>query len=737
MRLRPCPDFLAHPSLAPAGYVAGVGRGATGFITRPDIGAGDLLADSTKSSVPIKGVHILGYASKSNNKRQGDDYKNDDSNSAIRPATNEGEQQWLQKHATLNTRIQRAFSTPTVQGAEGEESEVEEEGMLGRGAWDRDDDEADAVYDRIDRVLSSRRATSKGLEEEGRRAAETVKSGKPNTRLVGSEALKEQLATVTEEQWAALPDAGDFTRKRLLKRPRRADKLERYSAVPDSVLFGSPPATTATTTTLAEARAEDVDFESIRRAKERVLSGHLDTLAIPQRKPGYDDSSATQTYLNELPTLYEKTAEVGRARQLLSSITHGNPSSTSAWLARARLEVTASYPKRAVAILLDGLSKVDDHEAIWRELVGLDPRAFANDACKACPGNASFWIALLHSERIPSERIKVLRRALQHNRTSIVLWRQLFQEICVPEKNKEDDGRAGAATTKEEQQQYLEMAVQCCNPIEAVDLWLALAASYESVGEEQAILERAIAAVCASGGAAANALRMLFIRLATIHSTVESIDEIVGKMFDAVGATSGASDASWMMQEARNCEDRPLIAEAIVRRIPQVSLDDVDSRYPHCTQLVLARLLLATNTDTAAAQNADGGSDRGAIWMAAIEAESNPNARACLLRRALADKSIGEQEHGDDHLLFFYVKHWSMQLPPATKRPLSLVEMLVLQCTMLSSILRLLMQQQQDLSSSTKQPLQIVAALVVMAVVIVVALVSVLTMHTPSWLPSS
>lgn len=29
-------DFLGKP--APAGYIAGLGRGATGFVTRPDIG---------------------------------------------------------------------------------------------------------------------------------------------------------------------------------------------------------------------------------------------------------------------------------------------------------------------------------------------------------------------------------------------------------------------------------------------------------------------------------------------------------------------------------------------------------------------------------------------------------------------------------------------------------------------------------------------------------------------------
>ena len=124
MRLRPCPDFLSRPSLAPAGYIAGVGRGAAGLITRPDIGAGDLLADATGSSVPIKGVHILGYDSKYNNKRQGDEHNNSNNNgdgiARAAAAANEDEQQWLQKHATLNTRIQRAFSTPTAQGAEGE-----------------------------------------------------------------------------------------------------------------------------------------------------------------------------------------------------------------------------------------------------------------------------------------------------------------------------------------------------------------------------------------------------------------------------------------------------------------------------------------------------------------------------------------------------------------------------------------------------------------------------------------
>lgn len=44
-------DFLGKP--APAGYIAGLGRGATGFVTRPDIGP-------ARDNIVIEGEDTVG-----------------------------------------------------------------------------------------------------------------------------------------------------------------------------------------------------------------------------------------------------------------------------------------------------------------------------------------------------------------------------------------------------------------------------------------------------------------------------------------------------------------------------------------------------------------------------------------------------------------------------------------------------------------------------------------------------
>ena len=92
------------------------------------------------------------------------------------------------------------------------------EGSLfsGKGdQFDDDDDEADRIYDAIDERMSSKRQKRDGNG--------TSSGGGGNTSNIGGKfrELKDKLADVTEDQWAAIPDVGDYSLRH--KQKRRED----------------------------------------------------------------------------------------------------------------------------------------------------------------------------------------------------------------------------------------------------------------------------------------------------------------------------------------------------------------------------------------------------------------------------------------------------------------------------------------------------------------------------------
>lgn len=118
-------SFLSQP--APENYVAGLGRGATGFTTRSDLGPA----------------------------REG--------------PTPEQIQEALAKRAQLlGTAPPTAYNAGREKGAKGKEQEEEEDderfqdpdnevGLFAYGQYDREDDEADRIYQEVDEKMDRRR----------------------------------------------------------------------------------------------------------------------------------------------------------------------------------------------------------------------------------------------------------------------------------------------------------------------------------------------------------------------------------------------------------------------------------------------------------------------------------------------------------------------------------------------------------------------------------------------------
>lgn len=381
-RLRPCPAFLQNPHLMPANYVAGVGRGATAFITRPDLGDIDTY-DSV--AVPIKGINILGWQNKSVDGR-GEDVDDDS--------------KWIKKHEALNAKIQAKFSIPNGNGQdEREDKSSDEEGILGRGInWDKDDDAADAIYDNISDRMSSKRGKRNGSNDD-----DTSNLFAP---------LKRDLISVTEEQWMSLPEAADHTKKRLNKKGMMNSRKERYTPVPDNLLLGGnlQDATDKTVTN------GGFDFRQISRDKERVLGNRLDSIK----------TNINEVERDELEPMISSVdpAELSRARQVYQSILGTDVKVYLAWSA---LELRAGYRSKAIQILRDGISKLSGEADLWIALVELDNTLVnLQNAVKTCPNVPELWIGLSRKQRIHSDRVKTLKKAIEHNPKSVDLWTELL-----------------------------------------------------------------------------------------------------------------------------------------------------------------------------------------------------------------------------------------------------------------------------------------------------------------------
>lgn len=124
-----------------------------------------------------------------------------------------------------------------AQARRGEEPDVDpdqfqdpdnEYGLFAGTTYEADDEEADKIYEQVDRTMDSRRRTRREAREE----AELVKHRAERPKLQQQFAdLKRGLAVVTDAEWENIPDVGNLTR-------RKRRKEERSFAVPDSIIVG-------------------------------------------------------------------------------------------------------------------------------------------------------------------------------------------------------------------------------------------------------------------------------------------------------------------------------------------------------------------------------------------------------------------------------------------------------------------------------------------------------------------
>ena len=331
---------------APLGYVPGLGRGATGFTTRSDIGpareSGDV-SDERHAPPPKK-------------KTEEEEEEEEDLNDA---------------------NYDEEF------GYGGS--------LFKNDPYEKDDEEADQIYEAIDRRQDEKRKERR--EKLFKEGVEKYRQERPKIQQQFSD-LKRKLSEVSYDEWMCLPEVGDARNKR--QRNPREDKM---TPIPDSIL--SKAAMTQETTIL-DSREQKFGGLTSTLGGLSTPSGDIDMKKIGQARNTLMDMKLTQVsdsvsgqtvvdpkgYLTDLQSMLPNYGgdinDIKKARLLLKSVRETNPNHSPAWIASARLEEVVGKMQAARNLIIKGTEQCIKSEDVWLEAARLLP----TDIAKGIVANA-------------------------------------------------------------------------------------------------------------------------------------------------------------------------------------------------------------------------------------------------------------------------------------------------------------------------------------------------------------
>ncbi|OAX82295.1 hypothetical protein ACJ72_03351 [Emergomyces africanus] len=536
-------DFLSQP--APENYVAGLGRGATGFTTRSDLGpAREGPTPEQIQEALTKRALLLGAA----------------------PPTAYG----------ASNRGEKGKGDRTEKAAEEEEDDrfqdpENEVGLFAYGQYDRDDDEADRIYQEVDEKMDRRRK----LRREAREQQEREEYERNNPKIQQQFAdLKRSLATVTDEDWANIPEVGDLTGK---NRRAKQNLRNRFYAVPDSVIASARDSTEFNTTIAEDGTETSVprgetdgtitNFADIGAARDKVLQVRLDQAA--QGSTG-DAAAGSATnidpkgYLTSLTKSELKAGEVEigdikRVRVLLESVTKTNPKYAPGWIAIARLEEIAGRIVAARGYIAKGCELCPKSEDAWLENIRLNDnhnaKIIAANAIKNNDTSTRLWIEAMRLESDPRAKKNVLRQAILHIPQSVAIWKEAVNL-------EEDPADARLLLAKATEMIPL-----------SVELWLALA-RLETPENAQKVLNAARKAVPTS-----HEVWIAAARLQEQMGTANKVNVMKRAVQELARESAMLKREEWIA-EAEKCEEEGavLTCTAIIRETLGWGLDEDDDR---------------------------------------------------------------------------------------------------------------------------------------------------------------
>lgn len=413
--------------------------------------------------------------------------------------------------------------------------------------------------------ITDQRFTNREAREEAEREEYERQNPKIQQQFAD---LKRALGTVTDEEWAALPEVGDLTGKN--KRAREARK-QRFYAVPDSVLAAAGSAGELGTTIADGAESSGADaggqdgtmtnFAKIGQARDKVLQVKLDQASTSS---GSASSIDPKGYLTSLANsqLAEASAQMGdinRARELLESVIKTNPNNGPGWIAAARLEELAGKIVQARNVINRGCQQCPRSEDVWLENIRLNDehnaKIIAAAAIQKNNRSLRLWVEAMKLERDARSKKRVIRLALDHIPESEALWKEAV--------NLEED--------PEDARLLLAKATELIPA--SVDLWLALA-RLETPENAQKVLNKARKACNKS-----HEIWIAAARLQEQLGTAHKLNVMKRAVQELVKQEAMPKREDWIA-EAELCEDEGAVitCSLIIQETLGWSLDEQDDR---------------------------------------------------------------------------------------------------------------------------------------------------------------
>jgi len=462
----------------PSNYVPGLGRGATGFTTRSDIGPARYQTNTAEeqaaavnaplaSQQPLqKNVVSFGAAPAGYTVGAGRGMIGYGAGAADAPKPVKGD-------ADINDNNYDEFT-----GYGGS--------LFNDTPYEQDDKEADLIWEAVDDRMDGRRKERREAYE--REELRKYRSKLPTLHSQFAD-IKRDLQDLSKDDWMNIPDANDISHKR-----RKTDKMkELFMPAPDSLLAQAQAE--ASSSGHAEIDSRQQATGGIATVAPGTQSGMTDLNKVGEGRNTYlqlkldrvSDSVSGQTvvdpkgYLTDLNSSIQNqnadVADIKQARLLLKSAITSNPKHSPAWIAASRLEVIAGKVAQGRNLIMQGCEAVPLNEDVWIEASSIHPpeqaKRIVAQAVHHLPTKVSLWVRATELEQDVKGKRRVLRRALELIPDSERLWK------AAVELEEKDSARV-----------LLTRAVEdgCC-PL-SVDLWLALA-RLEEYQEARKVLNNA------------------------------------------------------------------------------------------------------------------------------------------------------------------------------------------------------------------------------------------------------
>ncbi|XP_028804943.1 protein STABILIZED1 [Neltuma alba] len=527
----PKPRFDFLNSKPPPNYVAGLGRGATGFTTRSDIGPARAAPD-----LPDRSATTIGGAAPAAGRgggKGGEDEEDDD-----------GDDKGYDENQKFD------------------EFEGNDVGLFASAEYDEDDKEADAVWEAIDKRMDSRRKDRR----EARLKQEIEKYRASNPKITEQFAdLKRKLHTMSASEWDSIPEIGDYSLRNKKK------KFESFVPVPDTLLEKArqeqehvtaldPKSRAAGGTETPWAQTPVTDLTAVGEGRGTVLSLKLDRLSDSVSGLTVVDPKGYLTDLKSMKiTSDAEISDIKKARLLLKSVTQTNPKHPPGWIAAARLEEVAGKIQAARQLIQRGCEECPKNEDVWLEACRLanpeDAKAVIARGVKSIPNSVKLWMQAAKLEHDDVNKSRVLRKGLEHIPDSVRLWK------AVVELANEEDARL-----------LLHRAVECC-PLH-VELWLALA-RLETYDNARKVLNRARERLPKEP-----AIWITAAKLEEANGNTKMVGKIIERGIRALQREGLTIDREAWMKEAEAAERAGSVAtcQAIIQNTIAIGVEEEDRK---------------------------------------------------------------------------------------------------------------------------------------------------------------